>query len=61
MPFYDDDGNELDPKDIIMPKLCYNCKKNGLAEEHMLCTLIRLGFKNEDEFECGAFEQLNLN
>jgi hypothetical protein len=61
MPFYDDDGNELNPKDFIMPKLCYDCKKNGLAEEKMLCTLIRLGCKNEDEFECRAFEQLNLN
>jgi hypothetical protein len=61
MPFYDDDGNELDPEEIIMLKLCNNCKKNGLPEEQMLFTLIRFGCKNEDEFECGAFEQLNLN
>jgi hypothetical protein len=61
MPFYDDDGNELNPKDIKMPKLCSNCKKNGKPEEYILCTLQRLGWKEEEEFICYAFEELNLN
>lgn len=61
MPFYDDDGNELNPKDFPLPKLCTNCCKNGMPEEKILCTLIRLGYKENEEFICHGFEQLNLN
>jgi hypothetical protein len=41
--------------------LCSNCKKNAKPEEYILCTIQRLGWKEEEEFICHAFEELNLN
>ena len=34
MPYYDDDGNELDPGTIPLPKMCLMCeKKDDVNEE----------------------------
>ena len=58
MPYYDDDGNELDPSVIAMPKMCLMCEKKDDASEEILCNLNRLDQKDEAAFKCGAFVSL---
>ena len=58
MPYYDDDGKELDPSSIPMPKMCLLCEKKDLPEEEILCNLNRLDQKDDDVFKCGAFLSL---
>jgi hypothetical protein len=55
MPYYDDDGNEIDPETIHMPKMCLICEKKDVADEEILCNLNRLDQYDEREFKCGAF------
>ncbi|HED10055.1 MAG TPA: hypothetical protein ENJ10_05160 [Caldithrix abyssi] len=57
MPYFDDDGNELDPNLIPVPGLCLICKKNNDPGEEILCTLTRLDQKEGEEFICHAFEE----
>jgi hypothetical protein len=60
MPYYDDDGNELDPESIVKPALCHLCAKNNIEEEfpdeEILCNLTRLDQAGDVEFKCGGFE-----
>lgn len=56
--YYDDDGNELDPKLITMPELCRNCEKKDDPHEEILCNLTRFDQHDEDEFVCHAFVSL---
>jgi hypothetical protein len=58
MPYYDDDGNELDPATITMPRMCMMCEKRDMPEEEILCNLNRLDQMGEEEFKCGAFVSL---
>lgn len=58
MPYYDDDGNELDPTGIPIPSLCLICEKYGDNTEEILCNLNRLDQKDEKSFRCGAFVSL---
>ena len=58
MPYYDDDGNELDPSSVPMPKMCIMCEKKDLPEEEILCNLNRLDQKDESHFICGAYFSL---
>lgn len=58
MPYFDDDGNELDPSTIPIPKLCLMCDKMDDEHEEILCNLNRLDQKDEREFKCGAFVSL---
>lgn len=58
MPYYDDDGNELDPSNIPMPRMCTMCEKKDDAEEEILCNLNRLDQAGEPTFKCGAFVSL---
>lgn len=58
MPYYDDDGNELDPGMVPMPKMCLMCEKKDLPEEEVLCNLNRLDQKDEPHFKCGAYLSL---
>lgn len=58
MPYYDDDGNELDPSTIPVPKMCTMCEKQDLPEEEILCNLNRLDQADEPDFKCGAFVSL---
>jgi len=58
MPYYDDDGNELDPASVPMPQMCLMCDKKDIPEEEVLCTLNRLDQLNEPAFKCGAFVSL---
>lgn len=54
--FFDDDGNELDPKLITMPKLCLSCEKKDDPGEEILCTLNRLDQRDEENFICHAYQ-----
>lgn len=58
MPYYDDDGNELDPASIPMPHMCMMCEKREMPGEEILCNLNRLDQMGEEEFKCGAFVSL---
>jgi hypothetical protein len=58
MPYYDDDGNELDPLMIAIPELCLKCEKKEDPLETILCDLNRLDQKDEPDFKCGAFVSL---
>jgi len=57
MAFFDDDGTELDPKQISKPNLCYSCIKDGDKSEEILCTLTRFDQEDGEEFICEAFEK----
>lgn len=63
MPYYDDDGNELNPDLIPKPGLCLVCKNNfkGDPMEDMLCNLNRLDQQGEPEFKCGAYIPLKAD
>ena len=58
MPYYDDDGNEIDPAGIPVPQMCLMCEKKDLPEEEVLCNLNRLDQASEAHFKCGAFVSL---
>ncbi len=58
MPYYDDNGNELDPTAISTPKMCLMCEKKDDPDEEILCNLTRLNQKDEPHFKCGAFVSL---
>jgi hypothetical protein len=57
MPYYDDDGNELNPDLIPKPSLCVGCVKDESNNEtdQVLCTLTRFDQSGEDGFKCFAF------
>ncbi len=59
MPFYDDDGNELNPDLYPLPSLCLSCKKKDDPKEEMLCTMNRLDQLGEKEFKCFAYEPIS--
>ncbi|HMT09109.1 MAG TPA: hypothetical protein PKA82_13985 [Pyrinomonadaceae bacterium] len=58
MPYFDDDGNEVDPATIPMPQMCLMCEKKDDLDEDIYCTLNRLGQRNDTTFECHAFVSL---
>ncbi len=57
MPYFDDDGNELNPDLIRKPHLCIACRCDETDDEmeHVLCNLTRLDQTDADEFVCYAF------
>ncbi|UCD52504.1 MAG: hypothetical protein JSW27_07680 [Phycisphaerales bacterium] len=57
MPYFDDDGNELNPDLVAKPDLCVSCAKDGDPTEEILCTLNRLDQEGEDEFRCDAYDR----
>lgn len=59
MPFFDDDGNELNPDLYPKPQLCHSCKKCEDEMEEIVCTLTRLGQRHDKEFKCFAYEQID--
>lgn len=55
--YFNDDGTEINPDLVSKPGLCLTCKKDHASgKEEILCTLTRNDQKDEDDFECGAFE-----
>jgi hypothetical protein len=58
MPYFDDDGNEINPAEIPLPRMCGLCDKKDDPYEEILCNLNRLDQRDEAEFKCGAFVSL---
>jgi hypothetical protein len=55
--FFNDDGTEINSDLVPKPGLCLTCRKdNAGGKEEILCILTRNDQKNDDEFECGAYE-----
>ena len=42
MPFYDDDGTEINPELVPKPSLCVMCKHDDDPQQRELCVLTRL-------------------
>lgn len=57
MPYFDDDGNELNPDLVPKPALCVACRNDEAGDEMeiVLCTLSRLDQEVGREFVCYAF------
>ncbi|MEN8250734.1 MAG: hypothetical protein ABFS32_17505 [Bacteroidota bacterium] len=58
-PFYDDDGTEVNPDLVPKPGLCLICEKDNDPNEYIVCQLNRNAQRNDDKFECYAFENIN--
>lgn len=61
MPYFSDDGTELNPNLIPKPSLCLSCAKNEDEVEELLCNLNRLDQRNSSEFKCFAYETIKPN
>lgn len=55
MPYFDDDGNEIDPATIRIPSMCRMCEKFGDENEQILCDLTRIDQADRPTFQCYAF------
>ncbi len=54
---FNDDGTEINADLIPKPGLCLTCRKdNAGGKEEILCVLTRNDQRDDDEFECGAYE-----
>ncbi len=55
--FFNDDGTEINDDLVPKPGLCLTCRKdNAGGKEEILCVLTRHDQKDDDDFECGAYE-----
>lgn len=56
---YNDDGSRVVIENIPIPGLCLRCKSYLVDdwEENLLCNMNRNDQRNDDHFECGAFEE----
>ena len=59
--FYDDNGTEFNPDLMPKPDLCISCRKDGMSGEEIFCGIAREDQEGEDEFECFAYEPINVN
>ena len=55
--FFDDDGYEINTDLIKKPTLCLTCIKNDKPSEELLCNMNRYDQRDEEEFECFAFQK----
>ncbi len=58
MPYYNDDGTEMNPNLFPKPQLCLSCKKKDDENEEILCNLTRLDQQGETDFKCYAYEKI---
>lgn len=56
MPYFDDNGNELNPNLIPKPALCVGCRNDDDPSQEIVCNLTRLDQQDEPEFICFACE-----
>ena len=58
--FYDDDdGSQINMDLISKPSLCASCIKNDNPNEELFCNMTRYDQKNDDEFKCYAYININ--
>lgn len=57
---YNDDGTRVDIDSIPIPGLCITCKSYFVDdwEENLMCNMNRNDQRDEDEFNCGAYDKL---
>ena len=57
MPYYDDDGSELNPNLMAKPALCVVCANNDVEDEmeRVRCNLTRLDQQGSEAFVCHAY------
>lgn len=55
MPFYNDDGTEINPDLVPKPSLCVSCKNDDDPREEILCILTRADQQDQAEFQCFAY------
>ncbi len=55
MPFYDDDGTEINPDLIPKPSLCVTCQNDEKPEQEMFCVMCRFDQQDENDFYCDSF------
>lgn len=56
MPFYHDDGSEINPDLVPKPSLCVTCRRNDDPGEEILCALTRADQQEQSEFQCFAYK-----
>ena len=56
--YFDDDTTKVNPNLIPKPALCLICMKQNDPDERILCILNRLDQRNDDDFQCDAFENI---
>lgn len=56
MPYFDDEGNIINPDLIPIPSLCVCCIFRNDPDEEILCTLNRIGQKDELIFICDSYD-----
>ena len=54
--FFDDDGSGINPELVPKPPLCLTCKKDDNPAEESLCNQNRMDQRDEESFECFAYE-----
>jgi hypothetical protein len=60
MPYYDDDGTEINEFEIEKPLLCMTCKKEDDPAQEIPCQLTRMDQRDGAEFKCYAYEKKDL-
>lgn len=55
MPFYNDDGTEINPDLVPKPSLCVSCRNDDNPTEEILCILTRADQQDQVEFQCFAY------
>ncbi|GAN35138.1 MAG: hypothetical protein DYG83_05345 [Candidatus Brocadia sp. AMX2] len=55
MPFYNDDGSEINPDSVPKPSLCVSYKKDDDPRKVILCLLTRADQQDQAEFKCFAY------
>lgn len=58
MPYYTDDGEELNPNLYPMPHLCMSCKKKDMPHYEIVCTLTRFDQSADGELICHDYESI---
>ena len=56
-PYYNDNGQEIDPLQTPTPGLCVICIHYDDPDQEIECTLTRMDSHEEKQFICYAFEK----
>ena len=58
--YYNDDGELIDPDDMLLPEKCLLCAKLHDPNEEILCNLNRIDQSGSNNFVCEAFDRRKL-
>jgi hypothetical protein len=60
MPFYDDDGSELNADLVSKPSLCFSCVNDDDVSREQACIHIRMKNDADDDFDCRDYRRKSL-